>query len=520
MGQDVRARGEVLAVAVERALRMAGRARRVDDGRRVVRPHARGQPSEGVDRGQGATGGLDVGEPVHAGAPVHEQRAGVDDDHAAHTGSVVEHRQRLVEVLLVLDDHHARAAVLEEIAHLAGRARRVDPVGDGAERLRREVRDRPLRARVAEDRHRAAAADAEPRGQPLRHRRHARRQGRPRRLAIDAELLGPERDAIGTRPRTLDQQAGNGGRAQAAEIHRGLAILRRGTPPAEGRIVGTLMATDGVVQAVKRVGLDAGARVVGVAAAEAFRAGVPEGFRPEDILPGARSVVVAGGDGPTAGAWRCPDHRVMEITGYDLRENVAIHAMCDYIERELGYYAVQAPSLPVHGHEPPMSMMHAAELAGLGSRSLAAHIILNPEYGLLYYAALITTLPLEPSPPLAEPACPHPGCVAMYKRIGTTPCLRVCPACLTGTVKDARIEKSTYDREKCHSRAQTYGIGSFQKALLAIVNEDDAAQRHDMIHSDFFVKSIQSIGFFRDSIAQCFECMRVCPVGRKHRKLQ
>jgi ferredoxin len=151
---------------------------------------------------------------------------------------------------------------------------------------------------------------------------------------------------------------------------------------------------------------------------------------------------------------------------------------------------------------------------------LAAHIILNPEYGLLYYAALITTLPLEPSPPLAEPACPHPGCVAMYKRIGTTPCLRVCPACLTGTVKDARIEKSTYDREKCHSRAQTYGIGSFQKALLAVVNEDDIDRRHDMIHSDFFVKSIQSIGFFRDSIAQCFECMRVCPVGRKHRKLK
>ena len=59
----------------------------------------------------------------------------------------------------------------------------------------------------------------------------------------------------------------------------------------------------------------------------------------------------------------------MEITGYDLRENVAVHAMCDYIERELGYYAIQAPSLPVHGHEPPMSMMHAAELAGLGSRS-------------------------------------------------------------------------------------------------------------------------------------------------------
>src|SRR5262249_10642439 len=207
---------------------------------------------------------------------------------------------------------------------------------------------------------------------------------------------------------------------------RGLAILRRGAPRAEGRIVESLMATDGVVDAVKRVGLAAGARVVGVAAAEAFRAGVPEGFRPEDILPGARTVVVAGGDGPTAGAWRCPDPRVMEITGYDLRENVAIHAMCDYIERELGHYAVQAPSLPVHGHEPPMSMMHAAELAGLGTRSFAAHIILNPEYGLLYYAALITTLPLPADPPLAEPACPHPGCAPMSKRLGTPPCPRAC----------------------------------------------------------------------------------------------
>ena len=271
---------------------------------------------------------------------------------------------------------------------------------------------------------------------------------------------------------------------------------------------------------IKAIGLANGARVVGIASVEVFHPLVPEGYRPDDILPGARSVVVAGGDGPTAGAWRCPDNRVMEITGYDLRENVAVHAMCDHIESTLGHYAIQAPSLPVHGHEPPMSMMLAAELAGLGSRSLAAHIILNPEYGLLYYAALITTLPLAPDPPLAEPACPHPGCVAMYRRIGTTPCLRVCPGCLAGSVKDGRIEASTYNRERCHARSQTYGIGSFQKSLLAIVNEDDPERRRAMIYSDFFTRSIQSIGFFRDSIAQCFECMRVCPVGRKHRKLE
>jgi epoxyqueuosine reductase QueG len=272
---------------------------------------------------------------------------------------------------------------------------------------------------------------------------------------------------------------------------------------------------------IKAIGKRAGARVVGIAAASAFDAHVPEGHRPADFLPGAKSVVVAGGDGPTAGAWRCPDNRVMEITGYDLRENVAVHVMADHIERDLRHYAVQAPSLAVHGHAPPMSMMLAAELAGLGTRSFAAHIILNPEYGLLYYAALITTAELTPDPPLTEAACPHPGCVAMYKRIGTTPCLRVCPGCLSGSIgADGRIAESTYNRERCHSRAQTYGIGSLQKGLLRILDEDDPDRRRQMIYGDFFAKSLQAIGFYRDSIAQCFECMRVCPVGRKHRKLE
>ena len=57
---------------------------------------------------------------------------------------------------------------------------------------------------------------------------------------------------------------------------------------------------------VKAVGMKAGARVVGIAPVEAFRAKVPEGHRPEDILPGARSVVVAGGDGRPPGPGAAP----------------------------------------------------------------------------------------------------------------------------------------------------------------------------------------------------------------------
>jgi len=44
--------------------------------------------------------------------------------------------------------------------------------------------------------------------------------------------------------------------------------------------------------------------------------------------------------------------------------------------------------------------MLAAELAGCGSRSLAGPI-LHPEYGMLFYSAIVTTLPFPVDGPLA-----------------------------------------------------------------------------------------------------------------------
>lgn len=278
-------------------------------------------------------------------------------------------------------------------------------------------------------------------------------------------------------------------------------------------------------EGLKKIGLRAGATLVGVASADVFNEFVPEGHRPEDILPNAKSVVVAGNQGPTAGAWQSPDHRVMEITGYDFRENVAIHVMCDAIEREYGYQAIQAPSLPTGGHHPPMSMMLAAVLAGLGTRSLAANIILNPEYGLLYYAALITTMPLEPNQRLEKDACPAPMCIQTFKALGKTPCMAACPSddggCLDGSIdEDGRIESSYYNRERCVSRSMNFGVGSLQKSLVEIVNEEEGEKRKSMIYSDFFTQNLSALSYYKESVAQCFECMRVCPVGRQKRKLK
>jgi len=276
---------------------------------------------------------------------------------------------------------------------------------------------------------------------------------------------------------------------------------------------------------IKQYALSSGAIVVGVADPRAWEEHVPEGHRPYDILPGARSVVVVGSRGPTAGAWRSPNHRLMEVNGYDFRNDAAIHRVADVIESEYDHQAIQAPGLPTGGHLPPMSMMLSAVLAGLGTRSLAANIILNPKYGLLYYSACITTLELEFDRMLEQDVCPHQMCVQTFHRFGKTPCMAACPAeeggCLDGAIDEqGRIESSLYDRERCVSRAMNFGINSFQKALVQIVAEKDQEAQKNMIHSDFFSRSCSAITHYKESVAQCFECMRVCPIGRAERKLK
>lgn len=287
----------------------------------------------------------------------------------------------------------------------------------------------------------------------------------------------------------------------------------------------TMAGTGSRTRKIKEFALDRGADVVGIADPKTWEEHVPEGHRPYDILPGAKSVVVVGSRGPTAGAWRSPNHRVMEVNGYDFRNDAAIHQVADLIENEFDHQAIQAPGLPTGGHLPPFSMMLAAVLAGLGTRSLAANIILNPKYGLLYYSACITTLECDYDGMLEQDVCPHHMCVQSYRRFGTTPCMAACSAdeggCLDGAInEDGHIAYSWYDRERCVSRAMNFGINSFQKALAQIVAEEDDERRHTMIDSDFFSRSCSAITHYKESVAQCFECMRVCPIGRAERKLQ
>ena len=262
-----------------------------------------------------------------------------------------------------------------------------------------------------------------------------------------------------------------------------------------------------------------GALVCGVAAADAFDE-APQGYRPEDILPHARCVFVIGGAQPRAGDWQSPNYQHMEVTTTSDRMQTLALKMARIIEDRFSYYAVCVPPGVDRGQQPFMSISMAADRAGCGSRSLAGPV-LHPEYGFMYYGAIITTMPLPADQPLDPPACPAPECVQMYTAEGTTPCLRTCPAneggCLDGKIEGGRFTERQYDAERCATRVQNYWVPGFQKVLGATLQEPDPEKQKMMLFSSMFSRTLWSMTYSNVSQGQCAECMRVCPVGYEYR---
>lgn len=269
---------------------------------------------------------------------------------------------------------------------------------------------------------------------------------------------------------------------------------------------------------IKAEAVRAGAAVAGIASADAVNAVAPAGHRPEDLLPGAKSVIVVAGGQPTGGAWFAGSARVQASIGYNRSvASTAANKIAHFLEERYGYRAMPAPSGLRAGHYPYMSLKLCAEMAGLGTRSMAGGVILNPDYGLLYYGAVLTTMPLEPDGPLEEAVCPHPSCVKTWEKRGVTPCLEACPVCLSGELTDGRIGWMEFRQDLCFSRAQTTAMDVFQKMLDAAIAEPDADTRKTIIYGSHFTRSMRTIAYSNELSAQCFECLRPCPVGRKRR---
>jgi hypothetical protein len=282
------------------------------------------------------------------------------------------------------------------------------------------------------------------------------------------------------------------------------------------------MSPIGDANEIKEKALAMGAKAVGIASVEAINRFAPPGHRPDDLLRGAKSVVILGGGEPTAGAWRTGTNRALGSIGYNRNQLAsAARQLSYYIEDRFSHYTIPIPTGDWIGHYPYMSLKLCAEMAGLGTRSMAAGILLNPSYGLLYFNGVITTMPLPEDGPLEKPVCPHASCVRLWERKKTTPCLSSCPDCLAGEIRDGKIQRMEYRQDCCYPRAQTTAMDVFQKLLLEAVNEPDAGRRKAILFGSHFTRAVRSMAYSSELSAQCFNCLKRCPVIlRRVRKLR
>lgn len=262
-----------------------------------------------------------------------------------------------------------------------------------------------------------------------------------------------------------------------------------------------------------------GALAVGVADLASIEAIAPPGHRPSDIMPRVKSVISVGVGGQTQGAWSVPAKALSYFGSTETRAYSCSYSIAFFIENNYGVPSVYCP--PDMDNEagprvPLQSLKLHAELAGIGARSLAGDILLHPEYGYMYFASVFTELELPPDEPMAENPCPAPSCTDMYRKTGQTPCMKFCPVqCLSGKIDaDGNQEEMHYDMAACAEMTQQYE--AVPAMLAKALEAEDTQQRTDALFDPdnkmlWYKMSVGSGGL----LAQCFECMRVCPIATR-----
>jgi epoxyqueuosine reductase QueG len=281
-------------------------------------------------------------------------------------------------------------------------------------------------------------------------------------------------------------------------------------PPAD---VDPVAAKQTIVEYCQRKG----ALIAGVADLAAVERIAPAGHRPSDLMPRVKSVIAVGVGGATQGAWRVPAKALSYFGSTESRAYKIVYGLAFFIEQKFGAQAIYCPpdmDPELGARYPLQSLKLHAELAGLGARSLAGDILLHPQFGYMYYASCFTELTLPPDKPLAENPCPAPSCVNMFRQEGRTPCMKFCPAqCLSGEIDAAGKQVSMhYDMAACAELTQQYE--TVPQLLRDAIATDDPEEREALLLGErnkvlWYRMTVGNGGLF----AQCFECMRVCPIA-------
>ena len=214
---------------------------------------------------------------------------------------------------------------------------------------------------------------------------------------------------------------------------------------------------------VKELAHNLGADLVGVAQADSFME-APKGHRPEDLLRGARSVIVMAIHLLDASFESAPN-REYAITYNTVNQELnRIAFRVGRFLQDKGYRALQVPASPPYDMERNMgdlSHRHAGQLAGIGVFGKNS-LLLSTKFGSrIRLVSVITDAPLKADTPLNMDLCND-----------CDKCLQACPV---GALKGER----TVDKPKCDA----YHVEVGEKLQL-------------------------------DDLDICGVCIRVCPVGK------
>ncbi len=282
--------------------------------------------------------------------------------------------------------------------------------------------------------------------------------------------------------------------------------------------------------------------LVGIAAASAL-SGEPDGHRPEDLLPGTKSIIVFGralADGAVQSQFRSmEDGQKAAQSSYaayagDLAPNILMvndgFQFCCFLEKQYGTPAALCPfnvqqsmiadKVPgmffadPYGQGMPLDIWKAALAAGLGEFGWSNRF-LTPEYGpRQMLCAVVTTLELQPDPPYSgKPLCDPESCGV---------CAAVCPthaipAPCSGCGRRVGVEGKQQTVADLNANACIVAALGLRREFSGRVPcpdlvMDDAPDDAQLI-SAFERKPINGLSIEHYPRYLCDRCLVYCPTG-------
>lgn len=291
------------------------------------------------------------------------------------------------------------------------------------------------------------------------------------------------------------------------------------------------------------VSIDMDMDLVGIASAEALSE-EPDGHRPEQILPGAKSIVVFGrqiADGAVEADFRyiedknTPAQSAYAAFGSDIAPNFLIanesFNLCCLIEDAYDEVAAPIPFGPQqsavwdvvpgpmftdpYAQGMPINIYQAAVAAGVGEYGWSNRIV-TEEYGpRVMLAAVITTLDLVPDGPrIGEPLC-DPGKCGVCAAMCPTGAI---PSPGSGCSKCKRVAGEDHEVADLKVNSCLIASMAFRKEFQGRIPVPDQIMGNDATDDElreaFAKKPLNGLSVDHYPRYFCDRCLLYCPLGR------